>query len=186
MKPQPADTEPPRGGRRAPLIGAIERLVALMGRIPHSLIAALGRFSIAAVFWKSGQTKIEGLAIDLVDGVFQLGWPRLSDSALALFRDEYRLPLITPELAAPLAAIAEHVFPVLILIGLATRFSALALFAMTLTIEAFVYPDAYPTHGVWATVLLLLVAKGPGRLSVDHWLASHFGSAAASRGSGKG
>jgi putative oxidoreductase len=155
-------------------IQIIQGLVALFGRIPDSLIAALGRFSIAAVFWKSGQTKIDGFAIDLINGEFHFGWPHLSDTAVALFRSEYRLPFIPPELAAPMAAFAEHFFPILILLGLATRFSALALLGMTLTIEIFVYPDAYPTHGVWATVLLVLIAKGPGKLSVDHWLARRF------------
>jgi putative oxidoreductase len=74
-----------------------------------------------------------------------------------------------------MAAFAEHLFPLLILIGLATRFSALALLAMTAVIEIFVYPDAYPTHGVWATVLLYLVAKGPGALSIDHLIARRMG-----------
>jgi len=149
-------------------------IIAVFEHIPDSFIAALGRFSIAAVFWKSGQTKIEGLSIDLISGDFHLGLPHLSDSAVTLFKDEYRLPLIPPELAAPAAAFAEHFFPVLILLGLATRFSALALLVMTLTIEIFVYPDAYPTHGVWATVLLFLIAKGPGKLSLDHWLENHY------------
>ncbi|MBI5786102.1 MAG: DoxX family protein [Rhodocyclales bacterium] len=154
----------------------IKRPIALLDRIPHGFIALLGRFSIAAVFWKSGQTKVEGLAIDIVNGEFSLGPPRLAGSAVELFRDEFRLPLIPPELAAPLAAFAEHLFPLLILVGLATRFSALALLAMTLTIQVFVYPDAYPTHGVWAAVLLYLIAKGPGALSIDHWLARRFGT----------
>jgi len=78
-----------------------------MARIPDDPIALLGRFSIAAVFWKSGQTKVDGLAIDLVDGSLQLGWPGLSDSAVALFREEYRLPLLPPELAANLAALLQ-------------------------------------------------------------------------------
>jgi len=137
----------------------------------------LGRFSIAAVFWKSGQTKIEGFAVDLIAGDVQLGWPRLAESALALFESEYRLPFLPPELAAPMAALGEHVFPLLILLGLATRFSSLALLGMTLTIQIFVYPDAYPTHGVWATVLLLLIARGPGIVSVDHWLARRYAAA---------
>ena len=153
----------------------IAPLIALLSRIPDSLIALIGRFSIAAVFWKSGQTKIEGLTIDLIDGSASLGIPRLSESAVALFQDEYRLPLLPPELAAPLAAFAEHFFPVLILLGLATRFSALALLGMTLVIQVWVYPGAYPTHGVWAAVLLYLVAKGPGALSVDHWIARRYG-----------
>lgn len=140
-------------------------------RIPESLIAFLGRFSVAAVFWKSGQTKIEGFALDIIDGVSSWGWPRLSDSAIDLFRDEYRLPFISPELAAPLTAFAELLFPALLLIGLATRLSAAALLVMTLVMEVFVYPDAYPTHGVWATVLLYLMARGGGLVSIDYWIA---------------
>jgi len=97
--------------------------------------------------------------------------PRLADAVVDLFRDEYRLPLLPPELAAIMAAWAEHVFPALILLGLATRFSALALLVMTATIQVFVYPDAYPTHGVWAAVLLFLVARGPGPLSLDALIA---------------
>lgn len=147
-------------------------ILELCERIPHSLIALLGRFSIAAVFWKSGQTKIEGFALDLLGGEFQFGWPRLAESTIPLFQEEYKLPLVPPELAAYAAATAEHVFPVLLLIGFGTRFSALALLVMTLTIQVFVYPSAYPTHGVWATVLLYLLARGPGRFSVDHWLGS--------------
>lgn len=144
----------------------------LWERIPHSLIALLGRFSISAVFWKSGQTKIEGFALDLFGGQFQFGWPRLAESTIPLFQDEYDLPLVPPEIAACAAATAEHVLPAMLLIGLGTRFSALALLVMTLTIQVFVYPSAYPTHGVWATVLLYVLARGPGKYSVDHWLES--------------
>ncbi|EGV15885.1 DoxX family protein [Thiocapsa marina] len=138
-----------------------------MARIPEDLIALLGRFSIAAVFWKSGQTKIEGFAVDLVEGSVQLGWPRLSDSAVALFEHEYRLPLVSPELGAVLAALGEHVLPVLLLLGLGTRFAALGLLVMTAVIQVLVYPGAYATHGVWAAVLLYLMARGPGRISLD-------------------
>lgn len=167
--PRPATAGAPAA--RSSVIAKARRLHALFGAIPDGLIALVGRFSIAAVFWKSGQTKVEGFALDLVDGVFAPGWPRLADSAVALFRDEYRLPLIPPELAAPLAAVAEHLFPALLLVGLATRLSAFALLVMTLVIQLLVYPGAYPTHGVWAAVLLYLMAHGPGRLSLDHWLA---------------
>ncbi|MGE3289764.1 MAG: DoxX family protein [Geminicoccaceae bacterium] len=151
----------------------VRRAVAAMARIPHSLIAFVARFSIAGVFWQSGQTKVENFAIDLVGGTVQLGWPRLGPSTVDLFRDEYRLPLIPPEIAAPLAAIAEHVFPALILIGLATRFSALALLIMTLVIQTLVYPGAWPTHGTWIAIFLYLMARGPGVLSVDHLIARH-------------
>ena len=156
----------------SPLAGLVKSCVVLFERIPHSLMAALGRFSMAAVFWNSGQTKIEGLAINLVSGEFKLGWPRLSDSAVWLFRDEYKLPIIPPEIAATMAAVAEHVFPLLLLVGLATRFSALALMGMTLVIQVLVYPGAYATHGTWAAVLLYLIARGPGAFSIDHWLAT--------------
>ena len=144
--------------------------------IPNTLVAFVARFSIAAVFWKSGQTKIQGFAVDIVNGEFTLGWPRLSDSAVNLFRDEYHLPFIPPEIAAPLAAFAEHIFPIMILLGLATRLSALGLLGMTMTIQLFVYPDAYPTHGTWAAVLLYLMVHGPGKLSLDHWIAKRYTS----------
>lgn len=157
-----------------PAANLINQVITLFEKIPYSLIALIARFSIAAVFWKSGQTKVEGFAIDLVSGTFELGAPKLAASTLPLFRSEYHVPLLSPEVAAHLAAFAEHFFPVLILIGFATRFSALALIGMTLTIQLFVYPDAYPTHGTWLALLLLLVAKGPGRLSIDHWIARHY------------
>ncbi|SFP53941.1 putative oxidoreductase [Pseudomonas sp. NFPP07] len=157
-----------------PLNHGVNRLIQLLERIPHSLIAFIARFSIAAVFWKSGQTKIEGLAIDLFSGTFELGMPRLADSTIPLFQSEYQVPLLSPELAAHLAAFAEHLFPLLLLVGFATRFSALALLGMTLTIQLFVYPDAYPTHGTWAAVLLYLMARGPGKLSIDHLIARRY------------
>src|SRR3990167_4824512 len=154
----------------------IDGAIALFERIPNTLVAFIARFSIAATFWNSGQTKVQGLGVNLVSGEFQLGWPSLSDSALALFQDEYKLPFIPPELAAPMAATAEHVLPLLILIGLGTRFSALALLGMTLVIQIFVYPGAYATHGTWAAVLLYLMSRGPGMWSVDHWLATRHAS----------
>jgi putative oxidoreductase len=164
-------TQPaPRGG----LAGIVAAVNRSFERIPHGLIAFVGRFSIAAVFWKSGQTKVEGLAVDIVSGTFELGWPRLSESAVDLFRDEYKVPLLAPETAAVVAAIGEHVLPLLILVGFATRLSALGLLVMTAVIQIFVYPSAYPTHGVWAAVLLYLMARGPGALSIDHLIARQY------------
>lgn len=138
----------------------------------YSPLAFLARFSIAAVFWQSGQTKVQGFAINLISGHYQWGWPRLADGVMDLFESEYQLPLLSPELAATLAALGEHLFPVLILLGLATRLSALALLGMTLVIQLLVYPGAYATHGVWASVLLLLMMQGPGKWSLDHWIKS--------------
>lgn len=158
-------------GNCAGLVRVMQRARGLAQAIPDSLIALLGRCGIAAVFWQSGQTKVEGFALNPISGDFTLGWPRISDSALALFRDEYRLPLLAPGIAAPLAAFAEHLFPVLLLLGLATRLSAAALLGMTAVIQFLVYPGAYATHAVWATVLLVLIARGPGKWSLDHWFA---------------
>jgi putative oxidoreductase len=148
----------------------VARVRGWMSAIPESVIALLGRFSIAAVFWQSGQSKVEGLAVDFVRGRFEPGWPRLADGAVDLFRDEYRLPLPAPELAATLAACGEHLLPLMLLLGLGTRLAALGLLAMTAVIQVFVYPGAYATHGVWAAVLLWLIARGPGAISLDRWL----------------
>lgn len=160
------------GGASFGILGRLAaQLIAWMSRIPHWFVAALARFAIAAVFWRSGQTKVEGFRLDIVAGTFDLGWPRLADSAVFLFQEEYRLPIVPPEVAAVMAATAEHVLPALILVGLATRFSALGLLAMTLVIQIFVYPGAYPVHGTWAAILLYLMARGPGALSLDHLIA---------------
>ena len=102
---------------------------ALEQWIGLDLVLLASRFGIAAVFFYSGRTKVES-------------WLTVTDGAVALFRDEYRLPLIDPVLAAHAAAYAEHLFPILLALGLATRFAALALLGMTLVIEVFVYPDA--------------------------------------------
>ncbi|MEZ0472422.1 DoxX family protein [Luteimonas salinilitoris] len=160
---------------RAPVtasaIQAVDHTIALFSRIPHSAIALLARFSVAMTFWMSGQTKIEGLVLDPIGATVEFGWPRISDSALELFRSEYALPLIPPEFAAPMAAVAEHVFPLLLLVGLASRLSAFALLVMTLVIQIFVYPSAFATHGLWAALMLYLMARGPGRVSLDHLVA---------------
>ncbi len=139
----------------------LSALIASFERIPQSFISLCARVFPAAVFWMSGQTKVDG-------------W-HLSDSAVALFREEYRLPLIDPSIAAHAAAFAEHFFPLLLVIGLASRFTALALLGMTAVIEIFVYPDAWPTHGVWATCFLVVIARGPGIFSLDHLFARRFG-----------
>jgi len=148
----------------------LDRLVELLNRIPASLVALFARVGIGATFWLSGQTKVEGFVLDPIGLHAEFGWPHVSEGALELFRSEYALPLLPPELAANLAAFSEHLFPLMLLFGLGTRFAALALLGMTAVIEVFVYPDAWPTHAVWAASLLYLVARGPGVLSLDHLL----------------
>lgn len=156
------------------LVVLLERYVALCSKVPHSLLALLGRFALAALFWKAGQTKVANFALDPFAGTWQIGWPRLADFAVELFASEYQLPFIAPAVAALLAATAEHVLALLLLLGLATRFAALGLLSMTLVIQLLVYPDAYPTHATWAAVLLYLLARGPGVFSLDHLLARHY------------
>ncbi len=138
-------------------IGAMHAVAAVLDKIPQSLISLAARIFPATVFWMSGQTKVEGFHV--------------TDSAIALFQDEYKLPWIDPALAANIAAFSEHFFPLLLVIGLASRLSALALLGMTAVIEIFVYPDAWPTHGVWAVCFLVVIARGPGIFSLDHLLA---------------
>lgn len=138
------------------LIGAMRSVTAVLDKIPQSLISLAARVFPAAVFWMSGQTKVEGFHV--------------TDTAIALFRDEYALPWIDPALAANIAAFSEHFFPLMLIIGLASRLSALALLGMTAVIEIFVYPDAWPTHGVWATCFLVVIARGPGIISLDYLL----------------
>jgi putative oxidoreductase len=132
---------------------------ALLDRIPQSIISLAARIFPAAVFWMSGRTKVEGFDV--------------TDNAVALFREEYALPLLDPLVAARLAAFGEHVFPALLVIGLGSRFAALALFGMTVVIE-YVYPDAWPTHGTWATCFLVVIARGPGVFSLDYLLGRLF------------
>ena len=142
-------------------------------KLSDAFLPLLGRLAIGAVFWQSGQTKVQGFVADFVGGNFSLGWPRLSDSAVDLFREEYHVPLLPPDIAAVMAATGEHVLPFLLVLGIATRLSALGLLGMTLVIQLFVYPDAWPTHGTWATILLMLAARGPGMVSIDALIAPH-------------
>jgi len=128
----------------------------LQGSTPEWLIALLLRAGIAAVFWQSGRTKVEG-------------WLSVTDGAIALFRDEYKLPIIPPELAAHAGAYAEHLLPLLLVLGLGTRWAALGLLGMTAVIQTLVYPDAWPTHLSWAAPLIYLAARGGGALSLDAW-----------------
>ena len=122
--------------------------------VPHDALALIDRVAIGAIFFLSGRTKVEG-------------WLTVTESTYTLFRDEYKLPLIPVEIAAHAAAWAEHLFPLLLVLGLFTRLSALALLGMTLVIQLFVYPDAWPTHLAWAGLLLYLVGRGAGTLSLD-------------------
>ena len=100
----------------------------------------------------------------------------ISDNTYFLFEEEYRLPLIAPDLAAHLATYAEHLLPVMLVLGIWSRFAALGLFIMTLTIQLFVYPDAFlSTHFGWFALALAIIARGPGRVSIDHLIGTKLG-----------
>lgn len=128
-----------------------DRLDLMIG---DSLLVLVARLSIAAIFFMSGRTKVSGFLT-------------VTPSTYELFRTEYSLPFISPELAAHLATYSEHLFPLLLVLGLFSRLSAFALLGMTFVIQVFVYPDAWPTHLSWVGLLLLIVARGGGAMSLD-------------------
>lgn len=143
---------------------ALIRLNAAFARVPLDLVRIALRLFPAFVFLQSGRTKVEGFTI--------------KPSTYYLFEHDYALPLIPPEIAALLAAGAEHLLPALMILGLLTRVAALGLIGMTAVIEIFVYPEAWVTHGLWVSALFALVVLGPGRLSLDRGLGLEPGSVA--------
>jgi putative oxidoreductase len=145
------------------MIDLVAKTIAWLERFPLSILQFLFRFTMAAVFWASGQTKIAS-------------WV----TTVALFRDEYRVPILPPELAATLAAAVELTCPVLLVLGLATRLATLPMLGMTLVIEVFVYPENWLEHLTWTTMLLFILTRGPGPLSLDHFVAQMAGLRSAS------
>lgn len=129
----------------------------LQRALPENLLLLVARFGVASVFFLSGRTKVEGFL-------------SIKPSTYDLFASEYALPLVSPNVAAHMATYAEHLFPVLLVLGLFTRLSAFGLLTMTAVIELFVYPDAWPTHLTWAGLLLPLLARGGGAWSIDRLL----------------
>lgn len=144
--------------------------------IPYAPVALFLRVVAAHPFFVSGQTKIEGPTI----GATIFGWDMtmqipltLRDATIALFEDEYKLPLISPDIAAHLTAGLEFLLPILLALGLATRLSAFVLLAMTIVIQIFIYPDAWwSVHAYWAALLCVMISKGPGAFSMDHFLSA--------------
>ncbi len=130
----------------------------LFGAIPHGLLALLARLVMAVIFFKSWLTKVD------------LATMSIKPATYFLFANEYKLPLLPTDLAAYLTVAAELVLPVLLVLGLFTRYAAAAMLIMTLVIQIFVYPNAYTTHGLWALALLFIMKHGPGPLSLDAML----------------
>lgn len=125
--------------------------------LTEDVLALVTRFGVAAIFFQSGRTKVDGF-LHITDGTY------------SLFESEYHVPLLPPVVAAHAATYSEHLFSVLLVLGLFTRLSALAFLGMTAVIEIFVYPDAWPTHLSWAGLLLFLIARGGGKFSLDRVL----------------
>ena len=132
-------------------------VATLSGKVGEGLALLLARFALAGVFWRSGRSKItEG------------AWLEISDTTYLLFENDYAGVPLPPELAAPLATGAEHLFPVLLVLGLATRPSALALLGMTMVIQIFVFPEAWwAVHSLWAALCAGLIVRGGGMFSLD-------------------
>lgn len=144
------------------LFSGVDRIIARLESVSYdTLIATLARIFIAATFWLSGRTKVDGLL-------------SINQSAFFLFENEYALPIIPSRLATYMTTYAEHVFSLLLIVGLASRLSAAALLFMTLVIQVFVYPDAWRTHLLWASALAFIVFRGPGGVSVDHLIRRHY------------
>ena len=135
-------------------ISLLEQGRGLAERIPYSVVALVSRIAVASVFWRSGQTKVAGFSI--------------REETFALFRDVYKVPLLPPDVAAYLSTVGEHVFSVLLVVGLASRLSAIGLLFMTAVIELFIFPDGWPEHILWTGLLLQIIARGPGAFSLDH------------------
>jgi putative oxidoreductase len=131
----------------------VDRAISLLDAVPYTLLALPLRVGAAAVFWNSSQAKLAN-------------W----DTTIELFTEDYKVPLLPPEIAANMALSIELITPVLLVLGLLTRAAALVLLGMTTVIEIFVFPLAWPTHIQWAAMLLMLLCRGPGKLSLDHVL----------------
>lgn len=137
--------------RHSRVLELVERTTGLLDRVPYSLLALPLRAAVATIFWNSAMSKLAN-------------W----DTTIELFTEEYKVPLLSPEIAANLALGIELTAPVLLTLGLLTRGTALVLLGMTGVIEIFVYPLAWPTHLQWAAMLLVLLGRGAGKLSIDH------------------
>ena len=133
------------------------RVRAWLEAVPYSILALPLRLGVAWIFWSSAQVKL-------------INWQR----TIELFAEEYRVPLLPPELAASMALSIEIACPVLLVLGLFTRFAVLILLGMTAVIQLFVYPEAWPTHLQWTAMMLVLLCRGAGTFSADHYLWHRF------------
>lgn len=137
-------------GVRPGIVGLYLRMTAKLNSVPWSILVIPMRIAAFSVFWRSGTVKLDD-------------W----DGTLSLFRDEYKVPVLPPEIAAYMATAMELGCSTLILLGLATRFAALGLIGMIAVIQTFVYPMAWPDHIQWLAFLIPIFMRGAGRFSID-------------------
>lgn len=144
------------------LIAFHDRAIAMLGgRLAEGMVLGVVRLALAGIFWRSGQSKV-------VEGT----WLQVSDATRYLFENDYSGVPLPPDFAATASTYAEHLFPVLLVIGLGTRFSAAALLVMTMVIQIFVFPEAWWTvHVIWVALCLVLIVRGGGLFSLDAALA---------------
>lgn len=140
------------------VLALYDRGVGLVsGRIGEAVALLLLRVALAGIFWRSGRTKVVEGSVLQIDPV-----------QYDLFASEFSGLPLDPVIAVPLTTYAEHLFPLLLLLGLATRLSAAALLAMTLVIQIFVFPDAWwPVHSLWAAIAAILIVRGGGLFALD-------------------
>ena len=152
-------TTMPQDARSTSLFDIASGAREWVGRFPTSILALAFRLAVAAVFFRSGMTKLAS-------------W----DATVALFDMEYMVPILPAAFAAVLATATEIGASLLLIAGLGTRFAAAALLGMTLVIQLFVYPENWPDHLLWGSILAYLVTRGGGALSADHligrWLCA--------------
>jgi putative oxidoreductase len=132
-------------------------IVTISGRLSEGLLLLLVRVALAGIFWRSARTKI-------AEGSFLT----MSDTTVLLFENEYGMPY--PQITAMIATYAEHLLPILVVLGLFTRVGAAGLLVMTLVIQLFVYPEAWwQVHIIWCALALTLIVRGAGLFSLDHF-----------------
>jgi len=128
----------------------VQRVIALLNQVPFDVLILVARAATFSVFIHSGLQKLSD-------------W----NATLMLFRDEYKVPILPPEVAAYMAASMELGLSSLVLLGFATRISALGLLGMVSVIQIFVYPQAWPDHIQWLAFMIFIVCRGPGAYSLD-------------------
>jgi putative oxidoreductase len=169
----PVSAPPARG-----LGGVVAAAVAALSRIPESLVLLMARIAVAHAFWVSGQTKVSGPTVPLNLGFVDLSFivpTGIKPATYYLFETQYSGVPLPPAVGAMISSVAETLLPIALVIGLGARFAALGLLIMTLVIQIYVFPDAWWTvHVYWATLLILIMARGAGAISIDYLIRRRY------------